>query len=251
MTQAVILAAGRGSRMKALTQNQPKCMITLAGKSLIDWQIDALIKAGIKDIFLVVGYQSKILESKGYRCFINENWDQTNMVESLFCAKEILSQDETIVSYADIVYSTDIIKDLLQSSNDISITYDILWKELWHDRFSNPLMDVESFRIHESKVVEIGRPPKSLNEIQGQYMGLMKFTTKGWETIYKHISLLSTTRRKNMDMTTMLQNVVDLGIAIHGVPIEGKWCEADSPNDIELYNKKLQALESWSHDWRS
>ena len=53
--RAIILAAGRGSRMKKLTEMHPKCLIKFKGKSLLDWQIEAIKKVGIENIALVTG----------------------------------------------------------------------------------------------------------------------------------------------------------------------------------------------------
>ena len=58
----VILAAGRGSRMKSLTDEKPKCLLNLAGKSLLFWQIEALRKAGINNILVVSGYKGELLQ---------------------------------------------------------------------------------------------------------------------------------------------------------------------------------------------
>ena len=54
---AIILAAGRGSRMKNLTSDKPKCLVQLNGKTLIQWQLDALNQAGISNIAVVTGYR--------------------------------------------------------------------------------------------------------------------------------------------------------------------------------------------------
>ena len=59
--KAIILAAGRGSRMKLLTDETPKCLIKLRGKSLLDWQLSALRAAGITDIAIVTGYRRDLL----------------------------------------------------------------------------------------------------------------------------------------------------------------------------------------------
>lgn len=250
MGQAVILAAGRGSRLLRLTQNTPKCMISLAGKTLFDWQTETLKEAGIKSIFVVAGYLADVINNKGYPSFLNPQWNETNMVESLCCAKEILSQRETIIAYGDIVYSIEIIKTLLNSFDDITVTFDLLWQELWEERFGDPLKDAETFRIQAGRVLEIGKKPERLDEVQGQFMGLIKLTPKGWAKIVEILDTIPITIRKKMDMTALLQRLIDAGIDVHGLSIKGKWCEVDFSEDLLCYEEKLQKEKEWTHDWR-
>jgi len=58
--KAIILAAGRGSRMKKLTSNQPKCLTNLNGKPILDWQLEAFKKSGITEVAIVTGYRRNL-----------------------------------------------------------------------------------------------------------------------------------------------------------------------------------------------
>ena len=103
--KAIILAAGRGSRMKSLTDEKPKCLIELNGKPLLEWQLEALRGAGIEDIAIVTGYKKELLHRYGLKEFHNSLWAETQMVSSLMCANEWLQQSECVVSYSDIFMS--------------------------------------------------------------------------------------------------------------------------------------------------
>ena len=81
--QAIILAAGRGSRMDKLTQDKPKCMVQLAGKSLLNWQVESLKSAGILSIVAVCGYMADKIKLEGLEKILNPRWNETNMVLSL------------------------------------------------------------------------------------------------------------------------------------------------------------------------
>ncbi len=116
--RAIILAAGRGSRMGRLCAHQPKCLTILAGKSLLDWQLAALRAAGIQDLAVVRGYRLEKLTAPGLKYFDNRRWKETNMVSSLACADKWLSEETCIVSYADIVYHADIIKNLADADGN-------------------------------------------------------------------------------------------------------------------------------------
>ena len=102
--RAIILAAGRGSRLPKNLSKQPKCFLKLKNKSLIDYQLDAFNKIGIKDIAVVTGYKKKLFNSFRLKTFNNKNWKKTNMVYSLLKADKWLSNYNCIVSYGDIFY---------------------------------------------------------------------------------------------------------------------------------------------------
>ena len=86
--KAIILAAGRGSRMKDLTDERPKCLVELRGKPLLEWQLEALREAGINEIAIVTGYKRELLVNRGLTEFHNPRWAETQMVSSLACAEE-------------------------------------------------------------------------------------------------------------------------------------------------------------------
>ena len=68
----------------------------------------------------------------------------------------------------------------MKSNHDMSIVIDLNWKEYWDKRFDNPLDDAETLKINsEGNIVEIGQKPKNIEEINGQYIGLMKFNSDG------------------------------------------------------------------------
>lgn len=81
--KAIILAAGRCSRMKDLTDDRPKCLVELRGKPLLEWQLIALRAAGISEIAIVTGYKRELLCNRGLHEFHNPRWADTNMVSSL------------------------------------------------------------------------------------------------------------------------------------------------------------------------
>ena len=69
--------------------------------------------------------------------------------------------NDCIVSYADIYYTFEVIKDLVNCPDDIAISYDPNWLELWSKRFENPLDDAETFKINKGGyLIEIGQKPK-------------------------------------------------------------------------------------------
>lgn len=237
--KGIILAAGRGSRMKTLTDDRPKCLVELNGKPLLKWQVDALHAAGIYEIAIITGYKRRLLASLGLIEFHNSRWAETNMVSSLACASAWLESDSCIVSYSDIFYKPSAVKCLLASSAPLAITYDPNWLDLWRRRFKNPLVDAEVFKLNpHGGLAEIGRRAASIADIEGQYMGLLRFTPKGWGEFARIRSMMSLKDCDAMDMTGGLQKVIDEGrIPIQAIPYEQNWGEVDSGSDLALYKE--------------
>lgn len=253
-TAAVILAAGRGSRMLALTAARPKCLVELAGRPLLRWQLDALRAAGIPRILVVRGYAAHCLEG-GFATADNPRWAETNMVSSLLCAggfaRRFFAEGgrRLLVSYSDIVYHPDHVRRLLGAANDMAITYDTEWEALWKLRFEDVLSDAETFRQEGGLLREIGGRPASLAQIHGQYMGLLSFSRAGWERLEAACAALGGAAVDKLDMTGLLRLLLAQDAAIGAVPVAGRWCEADSGADIKAYEDAL-ARGNWSHDWR-
>ena len=159
--KAIILAAGQGSRMGTLTKELPKCLTLLGGKPLLQWQVEAILSAGIDEIGIVRGYLAHKIDREGIKTFDNNRWSETNMVTSLICAKEWLEKDLCIISYSDIVYPATTILALLKASGDIVVSYNTAWFSLWQERFEDPLSDLESFKINERGILlDIGERGK-------------------------------------------------------------------------------------------
>lgn len=235
--KAIILAAGRGSRMKNLTDERPKCLVELHGKFLLDWQLSALRMAGVEQIAIVTGYKRELLAERGLVEFHNTRWSETNMVSSLACANEWLQIESCIVTYSDIFYQASAVDSLMVAPDDLAVTYDPNWLELWERRFGDPLLDAETFRLNsDNTLAEIGNKPKSVEEVEGQYMGLLKISPEGWAEIVRIRAELTDLECDRMHMTGTLQKVIEAGrIPIGAVPYLEGWGEVDSAEDLRHY----------------
>ena len=177
--KVIILAAGEGSRLRPLTNNNPKCLVPLFGKSILQWQLDVFNHFKIKNISVVKGYLQNKINLPNIDYFQNLNYDHTNMVETLFCAREKLFGD-VIISYGDIIFEKNVLKKLIESEDDVSLIIDKNWEKYWKVRFENPLDDAESLIVDDDGyITDLGQKTDSLKMIQGQYIGLMKFQNDG------------------------------------------------------------------------
>ncbi len=248
-TRMLILAAGLGSRLLPLTQMVPKCMVRYKGCAIIDYILDSASSCKIGDIAIVGGYKFEIL--KQYLCnrvthfYENINFNSTNMVTTLFCAREFLEESfnkkqDVIISYADIIYRTCILKKLLACKDEINVVVDKDWKELWCKRFDDPLSDAESLKIQDGRIIEIGKKPSSYEDIQAQYMGLFKISYSFLPKVLELYDNLDTTKLydgkdfSNMYMTSFITQIIKHFNNVMALEIRSGWLEIDQIKDLEI-----------------
>jgi choline kinase len=216
-----------------MTAERPKCLVELGGRPLADWQAAALHAAGIEEVVLVTGYRAEMLQGYGTRRVHNPRWAESNMVSSLLCASEAFD-GPVIVSYADIVYDTALVRALMAAQGDIVVAYDTDWLDLWSRRFDDPLSDAESFAVDSQfRVRDIGRKVADISQIQGQYMGLLRITPTALGWIREAVQL-SENGGDTMDMTSLLAGLIAAGHPVHGLPCSGGWCEIDNERDLAV-----------------
>lgn len=239
--KAILLAAGEGKRLRPYTLDRPKCLVEINGVSLLDMQLDILKSEGIKEQIIIGGYLYNLLSNRGTRRYQNTKYNETNMIWTLFCAEHELIGD-IIISYGDIVYSREILSKLLESNADIAVTIDLDWEQYWRARQENPLEDAETLKLSDKfQILEIGQKPKSISEIEGQYMGLMKFSKSGIESLKKvfheakEFGKIGDKPVESAYMTDLLQLMIQKNYKIEAVPVRGGWVEIDTVDD--LYNE--------------
>lgn len=237
--KAIILAAGMGTRLRPYTNDKPKCLVEIKGTSLLDSQLSILKAAEVTDVTLIGGYKSDMLEGKTSNLVVNKDFDKTNMVSSLFCAEAELSGN-CLIGYGDIVYSTDILDNLLSSDADIAVVIDKNWQSYWEARLPDPLDDAETLKLSsDGLITEIGCKPNSLEEIEGQYIGLMKFSSRGLQLLKQQYHALceqGSCMGKPIEeayMTDLIQELINAGHPVTAVPVYSDWIEVDSVTDLE------------------
>ena len=244
----IILGAGEGTRLRPLTNNCPKCMIKFIGKSLLEHQITTARNCGIDKIIVVKGFLGNTIQIPNIRYYENRNYNSTNMVETLFCAEKELNEP-VIISYGDIIYEKNVLQKLIDSTYDFSVVIDKNWKEYWNIRFSDILDDVESLRLNHGYITNIGQKVNSLTEIQGQYIGLMKFQNNALsvlKTFYHDSKKQSASGINPLNpkvpfvksyMTDLLHGLINYSQKIKAIEVNGGWLEFDTLHDFEIYNE--------------
>lgn len=237
--KAILLVAGEGTRLRPYTLDCPKCMVEVDGVSLLDRQLSVLKSQDINNIVLIGGYKSEMLRGVGSKLLVNPRYYETNMVWTLFSAKDEL-QGDVIISYGDIVYSKEILQAIMESTADIAVTIDKEWESYWRARNEDPLDDAETLKLDpEGRIIEIGQKPKTISEIEGQYMGLIKLTANGvnqlkdiFQKAVDNDGTLLGKPVENAYMTDLLQEVINDDIPVQSVPVFSGWVEVDTVDDL-------------------
>jgi len=243
---AIILAAGEGSRLQPETTNIPKVMVKLFGKSLLEMQIDVFKKCGINDISIVTGYLADKITFPSINYFKNENYSSTAGNESLFCAKEKL-QDSTIITYGDLVFEKAVIEQVIDFKGDIGIAVELDWKLHYGGRTLHPMSEADNVMFDkEGNILEIRKNIQKPNSKIGEFVGIVKLSKKGSSILLKKFYELQKSHNgrfhnapslKQAIIPDMIQELIDSEINVEPILILGKWCEVDTPQDLEIAQK--------------
>jgi len=241
----IILAAGRGSRMGALTKNKPKSFVKIdKNKRLIDKVIENFENLGFRKRIIITGYKNnQFNQFKQFKKIKNEKWKTTNIFGSLICADKILSKYQCIISYADIFYEKKAIEILKKSKikrGIVILSYEY-WKKYWQERFDNPLSDLETFRTNsKNQLVEIGSRTNSYKNITGQYMGVFKIDPDSWCKIKRHL-FKDIKNLNKIDITALFQLIIKKKICnIYVKNYKKKWFEIDNIKDYKVLKKSIE-----------
>ena len=115
---------------------------------------------------------------------------------------------------------------------------------MWARRFADPLADAETFRTDAAgRLLEIGGKTNRIEDIQGQYMGLLKFTPAAWNAVETLLSELDPATRDRLDMTGLLRRLLIANFPVNTFATDGQWGEIDNPEDVALYESMVRKGE--------
>lgn len=166
---AVILAAGAGSRLRPRTERVPKCLLEVGGRTLLDYQLDALAAHGIRDALVVTGFEAEQVLRR-YRSRLrtvhNPDYESTNNLYSLWAARRELAGRDFLCLHADVLFHPAMLRGLLESDADACVLLDSQWVE-----------ETMKARLEGDRVVEIGKSiPRE--RVAGTFLGLARFSSR-------------------------------------------------------------------------
>lgn len=246
--RAIILAAGSGLRLGQHTKDIPKALLDLNGKSILERQISLLRQHAINEIFVVTGYQREKHTLKDIEYIFNPRYAETEQLASMMVARTKIS-DDVLVIFGDIVFDEQILQQILVSNDDIGIAIDLDWEKSYNERPDNPKSLADKVLIYQKKIQQISAKITSLsmkNQQIGEFLGVIKLSRRGSKImVQKYQELERSHKGKFHDASSLekaklvdiLQELIDSKIEIYPIPITGKWCEIDTPKDLERARK--------------
>ena len=246
--KAIILAAGKGSRLGKLTTELPKGMIKLDGESLLSRQINLFKSINIEEIIIVRGYKRNKIVFDDVTYIDNHNFENTNMIESLFCARSLFS-NEIIMSYSDILFSQNDLINLKNNNNNICVSVDPNWKTYWIKRYGNLNTDIENLEISKNAITRIGTEISNSDNIEYRYIGLNKFNSKGLRSLCEIYDYKKNKQTKwqasendfyNGYMTDIFQEMINHKIKLSAHYFTNPWLEIDSEKDLKVAEEMLK-----------
>ena len=246
---AIILAAGKGIRLLHNTKNVPKGMLKLFNETLIERQIKIFHSCNINDITIVTGHRSEIIDIPDVNYVKNENYETTDMNESLFCALKP-SSSPILVTYSDIVFEQKIIQQMLEITDGIRLAVNLNWKKYYQNRKNHPLSEAENVLVENERILQIRKNiSKSLQNQQiGEFLGIMMLSSDHVKILLERYSYLkknhigtfhNSSSLSNAYITDMLQEIINCGINVNPVFTEGRWFEIDTPEDLKNAEKLI------------
>ena len=233
---AVVLAAGRGRGLEALTVDRPKVMLPIAGKPLLRWLVDGFKKEHINDITVVGGYRADAIDTAGIKLVVNSRYAQTGELASLACAVEALDSD-AVIAYGDLLFRSYVLRDLVECKADFSVVVDSLmtgssnhtvrdfaYCSRGDDRglFGTPVL---LKRVTSAADAE-GIP-------QGRWVGMLNVSRAG---LVKLKAVLAELRAGDgfdtLDMPALLNALIGAGAAIEVLYVHGHWRGVNDLDDL-------------------
>ena len=236
--KALILAAGRGTRIRSIHGEHPKCLISCDGETILDHQIGGLFAAGIRQIGIVVGYESEQImqhvEARYRDClhrfwFIhNSKFETTNNIYSLWVAREWLRGEAFICLNADVLCEPDILLPAARTTAPISMIVDPEWRE-----------ETMKVIIGDDRVVRMSKKI-SRSEFNGTYIGITTFSLAIQRDFFRVLDKLVLDGRVNEFFNAAVQELADAGVKVGFTSTAGlSWAEIDDPADLAFARERV------------
>jgi L-glutamine-phosphate cytidylyltransferase len=245
----VIIAAGRGSRLRNETDEIPKTLVEVMGRPMLEWILDAFESAGLKrkDVVFVCGYRADVIKARypDFTYVTNHDWQNNNILLSLLMAREYLG-DGFVSTYGDIVYEGAVVQKLVASTADIALGCDTAWRRRYVGRTQHPETDAEKLRADGTRVVEISRTIPS-EQADGEFIGVMKLSKQGASEFLRAFDQAERSYGGGMFregrtfqkayLLDLLAEMLEQGTAMQREDTRGSYMEIDTLQDLSMAEK--------------
>lgn len=237
---ALILAAGRGSRLGSATDDRPKSLIDLGGISPLELQLDLLAERGIRRAVIVVGYRRQAVEAAararvgdGFEIVPvwNPFWPVSNVIGSVWMAQSHLRGD-FVYLHADTVFDPTILDDLLAAEGSVALPIDL--------RPCEP--EQMKARVVAGRVMELSKALPAA-ATAGEFIGIGVFRAAATEVVWAGVDAVMAEGRVSEYFEAALNHAITAGLEIQSVPTAGRaWTEIDFEEDLQLARSLLPRL---------
>ena len=228
--KAIILSAGKGSRLLPLTAERPKCLIELSGKPLLEWQLDALAASGIREAVVVTGFRDDLVDAvaerrAGVRTLFNPFYHVADNLGSVWLARAEFNRD-TLLLNGDTLVSPPLLERVLAADGG-AITVTVDEKEDY---------DADDMKVLRdgSRLLRIGKALEP-GEYNAESIGLLAFRGDGGRLFIDQVErMMRTSEGTRRWYLRAIDALATSGIDVQTVSIEGEaWQEVDFPEDVE------------------
>jgi NDP-sugar pyrophosphorylase family protein len=228
MDKAVILAAGRGTRMEGLTEDKPKPMIPLRGKPMLEHILDRLREAGFRQAFVVTGYKAELIESHfaGYpmeiACRRQETIDGTARAAAL--ARAWVGEASFLLTYGDILTGAEDYRAMAALMEDpgVAAVAAVRWVD---DPWQGAAVYVDAGR-RITRIIE--KPKPGTSSTNWNSAGVYTFRA----AVFAEIDRVPKSPRGEYELTSAVEQLVEGGSRLLIHPFEGVWRDVGRPGDI-------------------
>lgn len=229
--QAIILAAGKGSRFHDLTKKIPKCLLNIGNTTILDRQIDLLLENDIHEIFVVTGYQSDLIKKHLYKKNIkiikNEKYDIFDNLYSFWCVKNFITTD-FICIYGDLVFDSELLLEFLKNKNNC-----LMIDEPIHE------FDNHSVEIKFGLIKNINFNYDTLNH-NGQFIGILKFNKSSLYLLKKSLNDLEKNKDLGGEFVILIKSLIKNKMIIYAYNVNRKtWINVNNKTKLDYARKKF------------
>lgn len=239
--RAIFLSAGRGTRMLPLTKNNPKPLIDIdSGSTVIDFQLNSLLKTDINEVVYVTGYLTDMIEEKlkeyndkiKIKVVYNPFYDVSNNLVSAWVARSEMDEDFILIN-GDNIFHHSVLNDLIREDKTKEICMVIDKK----DEYSSDDMKVS---IDGNRILRINKKIPT-EETHGESVGIIRFTKEG-KKHFKEILETIVREKENLSIFYLaaIQKLVDNGLPVNFMVIpDNMWAEIDFHEDLKYITKEI------------
>ncbi len=229
------------------TTETPKCFAEVHGKRMLDWGLEAFATNGITEFCFIGGYQiDKVRAEYPHFTFRhNADWEKNNILVSLMHAEDLMDEP-FLCCYSDILFTADVVRRLLASSADISLSVDTDWLERYRHRTNHPPDDAEKVTVANGCVTRVHRGIET-GAAYGEYTGITKFSKRGAGIFKDHYHrsrgrfagkpFREAITFEKAYLIHLFQEMIDAGVKMAHADTAGEYMEVDTQQDFELAQK--------------